>query len=198
MTEQVVTSHGEIVQDPPMLKRLLSNPKAGWFWLLPRIWLGYEWFHAAQEKLADPKWMQTGETLRGFWENAVTGSEGGRPNIAFEWYRNFIQWLLDTQSYTWFSKLVAYGELIVGILLIVGAFTGIAALVGGFMNWNYMMAGSASTNPMLFLVAVGLIMAWKVAGYIGADYFLLRVLGTPWHGKPASPANPQVPTPITR
>jgi thiosulfate dehydrogenase [quinone] large subunit len=198
MSERVVTEKGEIVQDPPMLKALLNNPKAGWFWLIPRVWLGIVWFRHAQEKLVDPQWMQTGETLKGFWENAVKGFEGGRPNIAFDWYRSFIQWLLDTQSYTWFSKLVAYGELIVGILLIVGAFTGLAALAGGFMNWNYMMAGSASTNPMLFLAAVGLIMAWKVAGYIGADYFLLRYLGTPWHGKPANTASPSVRTTATR
>ncbi len=63
---------------------------------------------------------------------------------------------------------------------------------------NIMMAGSASTNPMLFLDVVGLIMAWKVAGYIGVDYFLLRVLGTPWHGKPASTASPPLETPSTR
>ncbi len=34
---------------------------------------------------------------------------------------------------------------------------------------EYLMAGSASTNPMPFVVAVGLILAWKGAGRIGAD-----------------------------
>jgi len=43
-----------------------------------------------------------------------------------------------------------------------------------------MMAGSASTNPMLFTVAVFLILAWKVAGYYGVDRYLLPFLGTPW------------------
>ena len=42
-----------------------------------------------------------------------------------------------------------------------------------------MMAGSASTNPLLFVAAVGLILAWKVSGYIGADFFLLRWIGAP-------------------
>jgi thiosulfate dehydrogenase [quinone] large subunit len=58
------------------------------------------------------------------------------------------------------------------------------------MNWNFMMAGSASTNPMLFVIAVGLILAWKVSGYIGADYFLLRLIGTPWHGARAAETEP--------
>jgi thiosulfate dehydrogenase [quinone] large subunit len=95
--------------------------------------------------------------------------------------------MLNAQAYTWFAKLVAYGELLVGIALILGAFTGVAAFFSGLMNWNFMMAGSASTNPMLFLVAVGLILAWKVAGYIGADYFLLPIIGTPWQSKTQKP-----------
>jgi thiosulfate dehydrogenase [quinone] large subunit len=56
------------------------------------------------------------------------------------------------------------------------------------MNWNFMMAGSASSNPMLFVVALVLIFAWKTAGYLGADFFLLRFLGTPWSRAKAQPA----------
>jgi thiosulfate dehydrogenase [quinone] large subunit len=39
---------------------------------------------------------------------------------------------------------------------------------------------------MLFVIAVALILGWKVAGYFGADYFLLRWIGTPWHGQPVA------------
>jgi len=48
------------------------------------------------------------------------------------------------------------------------------------MNWNFMMAGAASTNPVLFTLSILLILAWKVAGYYGADRYLLPALGTPW------------------
>ncbi len=60
------------------------------------------------------------------------------------------------------------------------------------MNFNFMLAGSASTNPVLFLLAVLLILAWKVAGYYGLDRVLLHRLGTPWqparelNGKPGA------------
>ena len=182
----VTTRKGEIIQDPPLVQKLLSHPLAGWLFVLPRIWLGYQWFEAGSHKISDPKWVQTGEALMGFWTRAVAIPETGRPPISFDWYRSFLQFMLDTQSYTWFAKLVAYGEVLIGIALILGAFTGIAAFFGGFMNWNFMMAGSASTNPLLFVVAVALILAWKVSGYIGADYFLLRWIGTPWHGVAAS------------
>ncbi|MCB0111947.1 MAG: hypothetical protein KDE53_38755, partial [Caldilineaceae bacterium] len=56
-------------------------------------------------------------------------------------------------------------------------------------NWNFMMAGSASSNPMLFIIAIGVILAWKVAGYIGLDFFLLRFIGTPWRGQPTEKVN---------
>jgi thiosulfate dehydrogenase [quinone] large subunit len=42
------------------------------------------------------------------------------------------------------------------------------------------MAGAASTNGLLLVVAILLILAWKTAGYIGADFVLLRKLGVPW------------------
>jgi hypothetical protein len=35
---------------------------------------------------------------------------------------------------------------------------------------------------MLFLIAIGLILAWKVAGMVGADYFLLTCISTPESG----------------
>jgi thiosulfate dehydrogenase [quinone] large subunit len=184
MTSIVSTRKGGVVQDPPLAKFLLNDPRAGWLWFVLRIWLGWQWILAAEHKIVDPKWVVTGEALKGFWTNSVAIPATGKAAISFDWYRSFLTFLLNTQSYTWFAKLVAYGELLIGIALILGAFTGIAAFFGGLMNWNFMMAGSASTNPMLFIIAVALVLAWKVAGYIGADFFLLRFLGTPWRTTP--------------
>ena len=55
------------------------------------------------------------------------------------------------------------------------------------MNMSFLLAGSASSNPVMFTLAIGLILAWQVAGYYGVDRYLLPMLGTPWHpGKGAS------------
>jgi thiosulfate dehydrogenase [quinone] large subunit len=180
---QIATRKGTIVQDPPLAQTLFNDTRMSWLWLVLRVWLGYKWVDAALHKIYEPAWVQTGDALKGFWTGAVAIPETGRPAIAFDWYRNFLQYMLDVEAYTWFAKLVAYGELIIGIALILGLFTGIVAFFAGFMNWNFIMAGSASTNGMLFFVSVLLILAWKVAGYIGLDYFALPYLGTPWRTK---------------
>ncbi len=178
----VVTTHkGKVINDPPFSRFLFNNARAAWIWLPLRIWLGWQWINASLHKITNPAWVQSGDALKGFWMNAVAMPEApARPAIAVDWYRSFIQSLLDAQAYTWFAKLIAYSEMVIGIALVIGAFTGFAAFFSGFMNWNFMMAGSASTNPLLFAAAVGLVLAWKVSGYIGADFFLLRWLGTPW------------------
>jgi thiosulfate dehydrogenase [quinone] large subunit len=169
-----------VIQDPPLAHKLFNSTFGALLWLPLRIWVGYQWIEAGLHKVTNPAWVSTGEALKGFWMNAITIPDAGRPAIAFNWYRDFVQFLLNTGSYTWFGKLVAFGELAVGIALVLGAFTGIAAFFGAFMNWNYMMAGSASTNPLLFVAAIALILAWKVAGYLGLDFFLLDLLGVPW------------------
>ena len=171
-----VSIQGRTIQDPPFLAKIFSSPKAAWFWLILRVWVGYQWIEASLHKIGNPAWTQTGEALKGFWIGAVAIPAEGRPPIAFDWYRSFIQFMLDSGAYTWFAKLVAYGELLVGIALIVGAFAGVAAFFGALMNWNFMMAGSASTNPWLFVLALGILAAWKIAGYIGFDYFLFPMI----------------------
>lgn len=186
MSDKVTTYKGELIQDPPFVQSLMNDPKYAWLWLVLRVWLGYQWINSSLSKVNNPAWVQTGEALQGFWARIVVIPDEGRPAIAFDWYRSFIQFMLDIEAYTWFGKLVAYGEVLVGVALIIGAFTGIAAFFGAFMNWNFMLAGSASTNPVLFVVALGIIMAWKIAGYLGADRFLLPRLGTPWRSKPSS------------
>jgi thiosulfate dehydrogenase [quinone] large subunit len=132
-------------------------------------------------KVTDPAWMQTGEGLKGFLTRAVAIPATGRPPISYDWYRDFLNGILGSGAYVWMAQVVAVGEVLVGLGLIVGAFVGVAAFFGSFMNMNFMLAGTASTNPVLFGVAVLLILAWKTAGYWGLDRFLLPALGTPWH-----------------
>jgi thiosulfate dehydrogenase [quinone] large subunit len=167
--------------DPPIANTLLNSTRWSWLWLVARLYLGYTWLSSGIGKLSNPGWVQNGEALKGFWERAVLIPDApARPAISFDWYRTFLQTMLDSGSYTWFAKRGVAGEGRIGIGLIRGIFTGIAAFFGGFMNWNFMMAGTASTNPVLFTISILLILAWKTAGWIGLDRWILPALGTPW------------------
>jgi thiosulfate dehydrogenase (quinone) large subunit len=174
-----------IVQDPPIAHFFFSDTRSSILWLVVRVLLGLAWLKSGVDKLGNPEWVETGEALRGFWQRAIEIPAEGRPPISFDWYRDFIQGMLDSGSYVWFAKLVTFGEFLVGLALILGAFVGVAAFFGAFMNWNYIMAGSASTNGLLLVAAILLVLAWKTAGYLGADRFLLPWLGTPWQPGPA-------------
>lgn len=180
------------VSTPRIAQWLFADPRSAWLWLAVRLYVGWEWFNAGREKIwpeSGSSWYTNGDALKGFWVNAVRVPEKGNPPIVFGWYRSFLQYMLDHDWYTWFAKVVATSEFIIGICLILGAFVGIAAFFGTLMNFNFMLAGTASTNPVLFGIAVFLVLAWRVAGQIGVDRFLLPVLRTPWNWWPAHGGN---------
>jgi len=103
------------------------------------------------------------------------------------WYANFLQTAVLPHALLW-SYAITFGEILVGLGLIFGILTGIASFFGLAMNFNYLLAGSVSTNPVLGFIAIMLILAWRIAGYYGGDRFLLPLLGTPWTGSLARSA----------
>ncbi len=78
-----------------------------------------------------------------------------------------------------------------GLGLLVGALTGIAAFFGLLMNVNYLFAGTVSTNPILAICCLGIVMAWRIAGWYGLDRWLLPALGKPWTGPVHSTRRPR-------
>lgn len=168
-----------VVQNPSFTQFLFESPRSAPLWLGIRLFLGLDWFLAGSQKLTDPAWI-SGASLQAYWDRAVAIPEQGRPAITYDWYRDFLARLLSGGHQAWFAPLVAWGETLVGIALIIGLFVGLAAFFGAFMNMNFMLAGSASSNPVLFTLAVLLMLAWKVAGYYGLDRYVLPMLGAPW------------------
>ena len=189
--KHVTNEKGDVlIQDPPIAQFLFQNSKAAWIWLIVRLYIGYEWLEAGWHKFEDPAWMDSGQAIMGFWTRALGTAPNGKPIIVYDWYRTFIQFLVDSGSHPWFAKLIVFGELAVGLGLIVGALVGIAAFFGALMNMSFLMAGTVSTNPVLFFAAILLILAWKNAGYLGIDRYLLPMLGTPWKQPELEPSVP--------
>jgi thiosulfate dehydrogenase [quinone] large subunit len=175
-----VESPGQ-VHDPALWTRLLGNTYLAVLWMPLRFFVGQEWLAAGEHKLRDAAWMDGGTALKGFWTGAIAIPEApARPRITYDWFREFLTYMLNHEWYTWFAKLVAIGEVLVGLGLIVGALVGIAAFFGTVLNFNFMLAGTTSTNPVLFALTVFLVLGWKVAGWVGLDRSLIPLLGTPW------------------
>ena len=168
------------IQESPISHFFFNNTKISIFWLVVRLYVGYEWSTAGWEKVTNSAWFGTsaGSSITGFLTKAVTKAGGAHPDVQ-GWYASFLQNVVLAHPVLW-SNIISLGELAVGIALILGIFTGIAAFFGLFMNLNYLLAGTVSTNPILFTLSIGLILAWKVSGYIGFDRFILRKLGVRW------------------
>jgi thiosulfate dehydrogenase [quinone] large subunit len=177
---QAVTQKKYIVTDPPFAVALFGDVRWAWIWMIVRLYVGYQWLVAGYDKVINPAWVgvKAGTALQGFLNNAISLTTGAHPAVQ-AWYASFVKFAILPFVRTW-SYVVAFGEILVGLGLILGIFTGIAALFGFFMNMNYMLAGSLSTNPILLFLSIFLILAWKTAGWWGLDRWVLVDLGTPW------------------
>lgn len=163
--------------------KLFKNKIFTAIWTVLRIWLGYQWLTAGWEKVTAGGWVgsSAGVGVTGFLNGALAKATGEHPAVQ-SWYADFIK-SFALPNAKMFSYLVAYGEIIVGISLILGALTVVGLIAGAFMNLNYMLAGTTSTNPNLYTVAFILLFAGASAYAIGLDRFILPAIKKTFHKK---------------
>lgn len=122
----------EYIPEPRLSKVFFADQRVGWIWLILRFYVGYEWFMAGWAKVQSPAWVgdQAGTAIQGFLNGALSKASEAHPDVS-GWYAWFVSSVAIPHAVL-FSYLVAYGELAVGIGLVLGAFTGIAAFSGAF------------------------------------------------------------------
>jgi len=176
------------IPENPVSRFLFNSTKAGWIWLFVRLYLGYAWITAGWKKVNSDAWTgdNAGAALSGFVKGALAKAEEGKDVTG--WYAGFLENFVLPHAKV-FSYMVAFGEVLVGLGLIVGLLTGIAAFFGAIMNVSFLFAGTLSTNPLLFILATWLVLAWKNAGWYGLDRWALPKLGTPWGRNNSSGSN---------
>ncbi|MFS1516152.1 DoxX family protein [Cytobacillus sp. Hm23] len=144
----------------------IKGPKMAVLWTLLRIWLGVQWIQAGWEKV-------TGEfDASGYLQGAIGKASGDHPAVQ-GWYATFLE-NVAVPNVGLFNFLVAWGELLVGIGLILGAATIPALIAGAFMNLNFLLAGTTSTNPILYTVAFILLGVGTASYYWGVDRFVIN------------------------
>lgn len=169
------------IAEPPIARFLFADTRLAPLWTIIRLYLGYQWLTSGWGKLTNPAgvWVgaKAGTAITGFLTGALEKAGGDRPDVS-GWYALFVQQVALPNAVV-FSYMVTFGEILVGVALILGLLTGIAAFFGAFMNANFLFAGTVSTNPVLLLLAILIVLAWRVAGYWGLDRWALPLLGVP-------------------
>lgn len=165
------------IPEPNIARFLFADVRTAPFWLVVRLYLGFLWLVAGWEKVTDPAWVGSGAgtAVTGFARGAMEQTGGEYAQVT-GWYASFLENVVIPNAAA-FSYVVAFGELLVG--LVVGLFTGIAAFFGGFMNASFLFAGTAGANPLMFILATWLVLAWRVAGHWGLDRWALPLVGVP-------------------
>jgi thiosulfate dehydrogenase (quinone) large subunit len=165
--------------EPTITKILFASKAMAPFWLVVRLYLGWLWLSAGWGKIFAPAWTgeNAGAAVRGYLTSALGRAAAEQPTVP-AWYA----WLIENvflPNAVLMSHLVAWGEVLVGVALILGFLTGLTAFLGGLMNVSFLLAGTLSTNPIMFVLATWIVLAWRIAGYYGLDYWVLPRIGAP-------------------
>ncbi len=168
--------------EPQVSKFLFASRYMAPFWTVVRVYLGWLWVDAGWHKVTNPAWVgeNAGTAVSGYLNGALARSVGDSPAVT-GWYAWMIENIFLPVAPA-MSYVVAFGELLVGVALIVGFLTGLMAFLGGMMNVAFMLAGTLSSNPIMFILATWIVLAWRIAGYYGLDYWVLPMLGAPADG----------------
>jgi thiosulfate dehydrogenase [quinone] large subunit len=172
------SSSSERFPEPALAKFFLASDGSAAMWFIVRMEVGAEWLLAGWEKITSPAWGTSGKAMSGFVVGALAKASGTNPAVQ-GWYVWFLQHLVQPNIGLW-SVLITYGEFAVGLGVLLGVLTGIAAGFGVLMNLNYLLAGTVSINPILGMFGLFLVFSWRVCGWIGGDRWLLPALGLPW------------------
>ncbi|RXI96529.1 DoxX family protein [Anaerobacillus alkaliphilus] len=154
-----------------MVMNFLRNNKiAAGILAFLRLYLGWSWLSAGWGKV-------TGEPFNagGYLNNAVANPVVSHGDIVYPTYIAFLE-KFAVPNADLFSFMVAWGEVLVGLGLIVGVLTTWAAFFGVVMNFAFMFAGTISTNPWMILISIFILVAGYNAGRFGGDRWVIPYL----------------------
>lgn len=147
----------------PGWESLKASRLAALAWTAMRVWLGVMWIQAGSAKI----W---GAEAAGFMHNNGAGVAGfaahGTP--AYSWWGSFLHGFVVPNAGA-IGVLVAVAEFAIGVALVAGLFTRLAALGSLALLFTYVMSGTASVCAWYALFAIVILVMWRTSSWIGAD-----------------------------
>jgi thiosulfate dehydrogenase (quinone) large subunit len=140
---------------------LKGSKLAALAWTAMRVWLGVMWIQAGTAKLwgAEAPAFLHGIGVAGF-------AAHGTP--AYSWWGSFLHSFVLPNA-DGIGILVAVSEFAIGIALVAGLFTRIAALGSLALLFTYVMSGTASVCAFYALFAIVILVMWRTSSWLGLD-----------------------------
>jgi thiosulfate dehydrogenase [quinone] large subunit len=162
---KLVTIFGEPSERtyPGVLTWLRQSKYATIAWLAVRVWVGCMWVQAGWSKVfgaENPYFLHHGGA-------GVAGFAGhGIP--AYSWWGSLMHTFVVPNA-SWIAVIVAFGELAVGLGLVVGFLTRTAAVCSLLLLFTYVMSGTASVCAFYALCALIVLATWRTSTWISVD-----------------------------
>lgn len=153
-----------------VIKFLRENTVAAYLLTVLRLYLGWSWMTAGWGKITG------GFSAEGFLKGKIANPVMSKSEELV--YPNFVSFLENVAlpNADMFSLMVAWGEFLVGVGLILGVLTTAAMFFGVVMNFSFMFAGTLSSNPWMVLLSIFILVAGANAGKFGGDRWVLPFL----------------------
>lgn len=172
-----------VLRESRPVQTLFAQTRFAWVWLGVRLYLGWQWLAASWRLMEDPRWMQSGAALGELWERALRPPPTEVAVPADGWYSALLAYMLRHEWYAWIAPAMVVAEVVVSIALILGILVGLAAFGGVLLSLQLPLGATVAANPLVLTLAILLMFAWKTAGWIGFDRWLLSILGALWGGR---------------
>jgi thiosulfate dehydrogenase [quinone] large subunit len=150
-------------ETPRAVEFLMQSKVMAIGWTAMRVWLGIMWIQTGVSKLwgaENPAFLHNnGAGVAGFAAHGVP---------AYSWWGSFLHGFVVPNS-GWIGILVAVAEFVIGVALVLGLFTRVAALGSLALLFTYVMSGTASVCAFYAFFAVVIFATWRTSTWLGVD-----------------------------
>ncbi|CEI80651.1 DoxX family protein [Oceanobacillus sp. M60] len=157
-----------------MMNFLRTNKYVAGLWVIIRLYLGFRWLTSGWGKIVGGEF-----DAGGYLQGAIAQTTGENPAVQ-GWWATFLETVAIPNAGL-FSVFVMWGEVLVGLGLILGIFTNLAALMGVVMNFSFLLSGTFSTNPQMAILGIFIAIAGANAGRYGLDRWVMPYLKETWN-----------------